>query len=229
MLASRRLLARSVGAVRRVAAPAVRGRAPAVMPMASLHARVSPMAVQPLPASRRMMSSPAWTEHPDQFHLRHNGILPQDEAAMCKAIGVKDIKQLMDETVPKAIRNRPPLKVGKALTETQALKKLEDMVSTNVMNKSYIGMGYYNTITPPPILRNIIQNPGWYTPYTPYQAEISQGRMESLVNYQTLISDLTGMPIAQASLLVSFLPSVMQTDALEINAHTFEHAPHYVD
>ena len=114
-----------------------------------------------------------------------------------------DIHQLMDETVPASIRNRPPLAVGKALTETEALKKLETMVSTNQIHKSYIGMGYYNTITPPPILRNIIQNPGWYTPYTPYQAEISQGRMESLVNYQTMISDLTGMKIAQASLLVS--------------------------
>jgi glycine dehydrogenase len=123
---------------------------------------------------------------------------------MCKTVGVKNIAQLMDETVPPSIRNRPPLKVGKALTETEALTKLEKMVSSNKMNKSYIGMGYYNTITPPPILRNIIQNPGWYTPYTPYQAEISQGRMESLVNYQTMISDLTGMPIAQASLLVSF-------------------------
>lgn len=150
-----------------------------------------------------MMSSPAWVEHPDQFHKRHNGIVPDDEAAMCKVVGVKDIHHLMDETVPQSIRNRPPLAVGKALTETEALKKLEDMVSSNKVNRSYIGMGYYNTITPPPILRNIIQNPGWYTPYTPYQAEISQGRMESLVNYQTMISDLTGMKIAQASLLVS--------------------------
>jgi len=93
---------------------------------------------------------------------------------MCKVVGVKDIAQLMDETVPASIRNRPPLAVGKALTETEALTKLENMVSTNKIYKTYIGMGYYNTITPPPILRNIIQNPGWYTPYTPYQAEISQ-------------------------------------------------------
>jgi glycine dehydrogenase len=151
--------------------------------------------------SARAFSAPAWTEHPDQFHMRHNGIVPTDEAEMCKVVGVKDIHQLMDETVPQSIRNRPPLKIGKALTETEALAKLEKMVSTNQIHKSYIGMGYYNTITPPPILRNIIQNPGWYTPYTPYQAEISQGRMESLVNYQTMISDLTGMEIAQASLL----------------------------
>ena len=79
---------------------------------------------------------------------------------MCKVVGVKDIAQLMDETVPASIRNRPPLAVGKALTETEALTKLENMVSTNKIYKTYIGMGYYNTITPPPILRNIIQNPG---------------------------------------------------------------------
>lgn len=193
-------MARSVGAVTRMAAPMARMPAQATKPVANFQALMPPV-VASFPASRRMMSSPAWTEHPDQFHLRHNGIVPADEAAMCKTIGVKDIHQLMDETVPASIRNRPPLAVGKALTETEALKKLEDMVSTNQIHKTYIGMGYYNTITPPPILRNIIQNPGWYTPYTPYQAEISQGRMESLVNYQTMISDLTGMPIAQASLL----------------------------
>ncbi len=191
-------MARSAGAVVRMAAPLVRA------PVENLRAQLPPVVVA-MPAGRRMMSAPAWTEHPDQFHLRHNGIVPgsKDEAAMCKTVGVKNIAQLMDETVPASIRNRPPLKVGKALTETEALTKLEKMVSSNKINKSYIGMGYYNTITPPPILRNIIQNPGWYTPYTPYQAEISQGRMESLVNYQTMIADLTGMPIAQASLLVS--------------------------
>ena len=203
MLAARRRMARSVGAVARMTAPMACAPLPVLKPVASLKAQLPPV-VAAFPASRRMMSSsPAWVEHPDQFHLRHNGILPHDEALMCKVLGVKDIHQLMDETVPKSIRNRPPLAVGKALTETEALKKLQDMVSTNAVNKTYIGMGYYNTITPPPILRNIIQNPGWYTPYTPYQAEISQGRMESLVNYQTMISDLTGMKIAQASLLVS--------------------------
>jgi len=198
MLAARRHMARSAGAVARIAAPLARAPMPSFKAATSFSCEVP---IWSLASSRRMMSAPAWSEHPDQFHLRHNGIVPQDEAAMCKVLGVKNIDQLMDETVPKSIRNRPPLEVGKALTETQALKKLEDMVSTNQIYKSYIGMGYYNTITPPPILRNIIQNPGWYTPYTPYQAEISQGRMESLVNYQTMISDLTGLPIAQASLL----------------------------
>ena len=204
MLAARRHVARSVAAAARRTVPmAVRAPAPPALlnAGAAFPAGRSARCGQPGHNAVRAMSSPAWTEHPDQFHLRHNGILPADEAAMCKVIGTKDTAQLMDETVPKEIRNRPPLKVGKALTETEALDKLEKMVSTNQVYKSYIGMGYYNTITPPPILRNIIQNPGWYTPYTPYQAEISQGRMESLVNYQTMISDLTGMPIAQASLL----------------------------
>jgi len=147
------------------------------------------------------MSSPAWLKHYDQFERRHNGPSAAEEADMCKILGIKNVDELMDQTVPPAIRNRPPLKVGEALTEMQSLDRLYGMVKKNAKMKSYIGMGYYNTITPPPILRNIIQNPGWYTPYTPYQAEISQGRMESLVNYQTMIADLTGMPIAQSSLL----------------------------
>ena len=178
MLAARRQMARSAGAVARMAAPVARAPAPALRPVANLRAQLPPV-VAPMPAGRRMMSAPAWTEHPDQFHLRHNGIVPgsADEAAMCKMVGVKDIDQLMTETVPAAIRNRPPLEVGKALTETEALNKLENMVASNKIYKSYIGMGYYNTITPPPILRNIIQNPGWYTPYTPYQAEISQAKI----------------------------------------------------
>ena len=219
MLAARRQMARTAGAVARKAAPMA--RAPVMTRNLALQSQAAAptfMPVWSLPASRRMMSSPAWVEHPDQFHKRHNGIVPDDEAAMCKLVGVKDIDQLMDETVPTSIRNRPPLAVGKALTETEALQKLEDMVSTNQIHKSYIGMGYYNTITPPPILRNIIQNPGWYTPYTPYQAEISQGRMESLVNYQTMISDLTGMKIAQASLLVSKRAPLLYTHTQHVLA-----------
>jgi len=120
---------------------------------------------------------------------------------MLKVLGVSSMKQLIEQTIPSSIRSAKPLKVGEGLSEVEALDTLQKMVSTNKILKSYIGMGYYNTITPPTILRNIIENPGWYTPYTPYQAEISQGRMESLVNYQTLISELTAMPIAQASLL----------------------------
>jgi len=148
-----------------------------------------------------MLSSPAWLKHYDAFERRHNGPSTAEEAEMCKTLGIKNVDELMDQTLPPSIRNKTPLKVGEALTEVGALDRLYGMVSKNAKMKTYIGMGYYNTITPPPILRNIIQNPGWYTPYTPYQAEISQGRMESLVNYQTMIADLTGLPIAQSSLL----------------------------
>jgi len=157
--------------------------------------------VAAFPAARRTMAMPAWSEHPDRFENRHNGLLPHDEAEMLKVVGAKSKDDMMDQVVPKQIRGRPDLIVGKDLTEMEALEKLAGVVGKNKIFKSYIGMGYYNTITPPAILRNIIQNPGWYTPYTPYQAEISQGRMESLVNFQTLLVDLTGMPIAQSSLL----------------------------
>ena len=150
----------------------------------------------------RALAVPAWTKHYDEFERRHNGPSASEEIEMLKAVGVSSMKELIEQTIPNSIRSGKPLKVGEGLSEVEALDRLQKIVSTNKVLKSYIGMGYYNTITPPTILRNIIQNPGWYTPYTPYQAEISQGRMESLVNYQTLICELTSMPIAQASLLV---------------------------
>jgi glycine dehydrogenase len=159
------------------------------------------------------MAAPAWSKHPDIFERRHNGPSAAAEVEMLKVCNAASMEVLMNETVPESIRNRPKLKVGEALTETEALAKLYNQVKKNKMHKTYIGMGYYNTITPPAILRNIIQNPGWYTPYTPYQAEISQGRMESLVNYQTMVADLTGMPIAQSSLLVCTQPA---TNALVV-------------
>eukprot|EP00285_Hemiselmis_virescens_P007544 CAMPEP_0173377848 /NCGR_PEP_ID=MMETSP1356-20130122/1138_1 /TAXON_ID=77927 ORGANISM="Hemiselmis virescens, Strain PCC157" /NCGR_SAMPLE_ID=MMETSP1356 /ASSEMBLY_ACC=CAM_ASM_000847 /LENGTH=982 /DNA_ID=CAMNT_0014330749 /DNA_START=37 /DNA_END=2985 /DNA_ORIENTATION=- len=157
--------------------------------------------VTAFPAARRTMAIPAWAEHPDRFERRHNGLKPEEEAEMLKVCGAASKAEMMDQVVPKQIRGRPDLIVGKDLTETEALEKLAGIVSKNKVYDSYIGMGYYNCITPPAILRNIIQNPGWYTPYTPYQAEISQGRMESLVNFQTLLTELTAMPIAQSSLL----------------------------
>lgn len=156
-----------------------------------------------VPSAMRSMSMPSWAEHPDRFERRHNGLSEADQAEMLKTCNAPSMADLMNQVVPAQIRGRPPTNVGKDLTETEALDKLYKMVQKNQVFKSYIGMGYHNTITPPAILRNIIQNPGWYTPYTPYQAEISQGRMESLVTYQTMIADLTAMPIAQASLLVS--------------------------
>ena len=188
------------------------GRVPAAARAAAVGVRVSaaPRALVARPAFAasqiRSMAAPAWSKHPDQFERRHNGPSAAAELEMLKTCNAATIDVLMDETVPPSIRNRPAMKIGEGLSETEALEKLYNQVKKNKMYKTFIGMGYYNTITPPAILRNVIQNPGWYTPYTPYQAEMSQGRMESLVNYQTMIADLTGMPMAQSSLLVSTPP-----------------------
>ena len=137
----------------------------------------------------------------DQFEKRHLGI---DESAlklMLEKLGVSHIDQLMDETVPSNIRLQSELDIAEARSEYDFLNDLKVIANKNKVYKSFIGQGYNNTITPNVILRNIFQNPGWYTQYTPYQAEISQGRLEALLNFQTLVSDLTGFPIANASLL----------------------------
>ncbi len=120
---------------------------------------------------------------------------------MLTAIGVRSLDQLIDETVPANIRLKKSLQLPKALSEEEFLAEFKKIVSQNQIFKTYIGLGYYNTITPTVILRNILENPGWYTAYTPYQAEIAQGRLEMLINYQTMVCDLTGMEIANASLL----------------------------
>ncbi|MFN9800675.1 MAG: glycine dehydrogenase (aminomethyl-transferring), partial [Bacteroidota bacterium] len=108
---------------------------------------------------------------------------------------------LIDKTVPSAIRLTKPLHVAPAISEAEYLAMVWDKAKKNKVNKSYIGMGYHPTHTPTVILRNILENPGWYTAYTPYQAEIAQGRLEALLNFQTMVTDLTGLPIANASLL----------------------------
>ena len=125
-------------------------------------------------APARSLALPAWTQHYDVFERRHNGPSTSEEKEMLKVVGVSSVEDLLKQTIPSDIRSKKPLKVGQALSEVDALQRLETIVKKNKVLKSYIGMGYYNTITPPTILRNIIQNPGWYTPYTPYQAEISQ-------------------------------------------------------
>ncbi|MBL0138702.1 MAG: aminomethyl-transferring glycine dehydrogenase [Bacteroidetes bacterium] len=135
------------------------------------------------------------------FASRHIGPDEQDLQAMLKEIGVASVDQLIDETVPASIRLKKPLNLPEAQSEYAFLKELRKVASRNILSKSYIGLGYYDTITPGVILRNILENPGWYTAYTPYQAEISQGRLEALLNYQSMILDLTGMEIANASLL----------------------------
>jgi glycine dehydrogenase len=135
------------------------------------------------------------------FAQRHIGVSSHELTSMLKTIGVPSLDQLINETVPAGIRMDKPLKLPEALTEYEYLTMLDKIAKKNKVYKNFIGQGYFGTITPSVILRNIFQNPGWYTQYTPYQAEISQGRLEALLNFQTMVSDLTGLPIANASLL----------------------------
>lgn len=137
----------------------------------------------------------------DQFADRHIGPDVEELQEMLTAIGVDSLDQLIDETIPAGIRKKDALQLPEAITESDYLKDLKRIAAKNKVFDSYIGMGYYPTITPSVILRNIFQNPGWYTQYTPYQAEIAQGRLEALLNFQTMVSDLTALPIANASLL----------------------------
>ncbi|OGX90701.1 aminomethyl-transferring glycine dehydrogenase [Hymenobacter coccineus] len=137
----------------------------------------------------------------DVFEARHNAPSAADQAAMLRTIGVASVAQLIDETVPPAIRLPRALDLPAALSERAFLAKFKQIASQNQVFKSYIGLGYHDTTLPPVIQRNILENPGWYTAYTPYQAEIAQGRLEALINYQTMVIDLTGLEIANASLL----------------------------
>src|ERR1017187_8058443 len=135
------------------------------------------------------------------FADRHIGPSDEDTKEMLAAIGVKTLDELIDQTIPASIRLKKPMNLPEALSEYDFLNELRLIAANNRVFNSYIGMGYYNTIMPTVIQRNIFENPGWYTAYTPYQAEIAQGRLEALLNYQTMIIDLTGMEIANASLL----------------------------
>ncbi len=135
------------------------------------------------------------------FSRRHIGPSAADIAAMLKVVGADTLEQLISQTIPDDIRLRVPLAIGPALSEREALDRLRQVAAKNKLFISMIGQGYYGTILPPVIQRNILENPAWYTAYTPYQAEISQGRLEALLNFQTMIADLTGLEIANASLL----------------------------
>ncbi len=135
------------------------------------------------------------------YQERHIGPNETETNEMLKAIGVGSLDELIQLTIPKGIRSPQPLDVGPALTELQHLENMKALGAKNKVFRSYIGMGFSGTVLPSPIQRNIFENPGWYTAYTPYQAEISQGRLEALLNFQTMVSDLTGLPIANASLL----------------------------
>jgi glycine dehydrogenase len=137
----------------------------------------------------------------DYFPPRHIGPSAEDTASMLKTVAAASLDALIDEVIPASIRLRAPLALPAAESEHQYLQRLTTIARKNKTFRSYIGLGYYDTITPSVILRMVLENPGWYTPYTPYQAEIAQGRLESLLNFQTMVSDLTGMEVANASLL----------------------------
>jgi len=137
----------------------------------------------------------------ERFSTRHIGPDEKQIEEMLKASGAESIKQLLDETIPEGIRLEKPLDLPDPLSEVDYISHIKETASKNKVFKSYIGMGYYDTILPHVILRNVMENPGWYTAYTPYQAEIAQGRLEALINFQTMVSDLTGMELANASLL----------------------------
>ena len=137
----------------------------------------------------------------DKFVNRHNGPRANDVKVMLSKIGAKSIDELIDQTIPATIRLKAPLSLEAGMTEYNYHKHLRAIASKNKVFKTYIGLGYNNTIIPPVVQRNVLENPGWYTAYTPYQAEIAQGRLEAILNFQTMIMDLTGMEIANASLL----------------------------
>lgn len=151
--------------------------------------------LQVMPARRPGLAEPA------DFPSRHIGLSPADIAGMLAAIGAPSLDALLDEIVPEGIRRRDAMRLPPAVSEAAALAELEAIAARNRVFRSFIGQGYHGTRTPTVILRNVLENPAWYTAYTPYQAEISQGRMEALVNFQTMVCDLTAMPIANASLL----------------------------
>lgn len=137
----------------------------------------------------------------DLLSSRHIGITSQDEIQMLQKIGVDSLDELITKTIPANIRLREPLKLPKAMTENEFNKHITNIASKNKLYTTYIGMGWYGSITPAVIQRNIFENPVWYTSYTPYQAEVSQGRLEALLNFQTVVTDMTGMPLANCSLL----------------------------
>ena len=140
-------------------------------------------------------------ENPAEFIPRHIGVSEADERHMLSVIGEATRRALVDSIVPRAFARTSAMKLPPPVGEAAALQELRAIAERNQVFRSFLGQGYYGTYTPGVILRNILENPAWYTAYTPYQAEISQGRMEALVNFQTMVCDLTAMPIANASML----------------------------
>ncbi len=164
------------------------------------------------------------------FALRHIGPREEDQNLMLKTIGVDSLDQLIYETIPDDIRLKNGLNLEEPMTEYEYLLHIHELSKLNKAYKTYIGLGYHPTVMPAVIQRNILENPGWYTAYTPYQAEIAQGRLEALLNYQTMVMDLTGMEIANASLLdestaaaeaMSLLYAVRERDQKKNNVNKF--------
>ena len=137
----------------------------------------------------------------NKFVNRHVGIAEEEIPVMLDAIGVKSLDELIDQTIPANIRLKEPLNLPEAMTEREFAEHIAELASKNEVFTSYIGMGWYDTVCPAPIQRNVFENPIWYTSYTPYQAEVSQGRLEALLNFQTVIAEITGLPLANCSLL----------------------------
>ena len=137
----------------------------------------------------------------DKFLWRHIGPRPEDIEEMLKVVGVQSLDELIEQTVPASIRLKEPLDLSAPLTESEFFARMKKVASKNKLYRSFIGQGYYDTILPAVIQRNVLENPAWYTSYTPYQAEVSQGRLEALLNFQTMVVELTGMEIANCSLL----------------------------
>lgn len=137
----------------------------------------------------------------DQFKNRHIGINEEDKIKMLDKLGLSSIDELINQTIPSDIRLSNPLSLPEPLSEQEYAEEIANIASQNKVFASYIGMGWYDTITPTVVYRNVFENPVWYTSYTPYQAEISQGRLEALLNFQTIVSDLTALPLANSSLL----------------------------
>ena len=140
-------------------------------------------------------------QHQNEFIGRHIGPDAEDIDSMLHELGLDSLERLVEKTVPAAIALGQPLNLPAAMNEESALAALKQLAGKNRNSRSFIGLGYYDTLTPNVILRNLLENPGWYTAYTPYQPEVSQGRLESLLNYQQMVLDLTGMELANASLL----------------------------
>src|ERR1022692_4645315 len=158
---------------------------------------------------------------PDKFVRRHIGPNPVETQEMLKLVGFDSLDALTDATVPKQIRLSKPLNIPAARSEYEALAELRAVATQNQVFRSFIGMGYSDCITPPVIQRGVFENPGWYTQYTPYQAEISQGRLEALLNYQTMVCELTALPVANASLLDE---ATAAAEAIAL-AHAFKGGP----